>query len=92
MICRLQNGAGYDDEYLYNYKADADFDSDSLIYLPCSGMSATILTFIDGIEASGTDQEAERDDMKGQSATSCSLVIPVVGEQYSRVALHSEYQ
>ncbi|MEZ4999716.1 MAG: RagB/SusD family nutrient uptake outer membrane protein [Bacteroidales bacterium] len=77
-----------DDEYLYNYKADADFDSDSWSH-PYTVLRHvnTILTFIDGIEASGTDQEAERDDMKGQALAIRALahfdLVKQFGRQYS---------
>lgn len=59
-----------DDEYLYTYKADADFDAGtwSTPYTLLRHVN-TILTFIDDIETVGDAETAEKVDIKGQALT-----------------------
>jgi hypothetical protein len=77
-----------DSEYLYEYTAEQDFDSDtwSTPYSLLRHVNS-MLSFIDDIETSGEDEDAERLDIKGQALAIRALahfdLCRMFGRQYS---------
>ena len=77
-----------DNEYLYTYTAQTDFDADnwSTPYELLRHVNS-ILSFIDGIETLTDEEAAEKDDIKGQALTIRALahfdLCRMFGRQYS---------
>jgi hypothetical protein len=77
-----------DDEYLYRYKADTDFDAGTWAQpFELIRHVNTILSFIDEIELTGENDEVIKDDIKGQSLAIRALahfdLCRMFGRQYS---------
>lgn len=78
-----------DDEYLYAYTADADFDAGtwSTPYTLLRHVN-TILTFIDDIETVGDAEAAEKLDIKGQALTIRALAHFDLCRMFGRAYSH----
>jgi len=78
-----------DDEYLYRYTAQTDFDEDSWSqpYTVLRHVN-TILTFIDDIETSMPKEEAEKADIKGQALAIRALAHFDLCRQFGRQYSH----
>jgi hypothetical protein len=78
-----------DDEYLYRYTAQTDFDEDSWAQ-PFTILKHvnTILTFIDDIETDLPDEVTQKSDIKGQALTIRALAHFDLCRQFGRQYSH----
>ena len=78
-----------DDEYLYRYTAQTDFDVDSWSH-PFTILRHvnTILTFIEDIETNLPEEEVQKSDIKGQALTIRALAHFDLCRQFGRQYSH----